>query len=98
VGGVERREMIKMKTLLGVYGFMILVVLLIGGLVGMLCWPYTINTWGEYLGGDEFEPIGAGTGFWLGVIPIIGKFSIIAAGITLVCDLVFIPDGKGACK
>jgi len=76
--------------------FGIIIVLLICGVIGMLTWPYTINTWGEYAHLDDSEDwngIGKKGGFLLGICPVVGQFSIPAAIITGVCDMIFIPDG-----
>ena len=63
----------------------ICVALIISGLVGMLCWPYTINTWLIFFG----KPAGvlAWHGFFLGLAPFLGQASIPAAVITWILML-----------
>ncbi len=51
-----------------------LTVFCISGIVGMFCWPYTINTWLIFAG----KPIAVvwWQGFLMGMIPKFGKFSL----------------------
>ena len=84
-------------TFLGGWLFTLLIICLIFGVIGMFTWPYTVNTWVGYAHVDdkaEWNPLGKGGGFLLGVCPGIGQLSIPAAIITGVCDMVFIPDGE----
>ena len=71
-----------------------LIVALICGGVGSLCWPYTINTWADHFLGpdDSSKDISAGTGFLLGICPVVGQLTFPALIITAVCDWIFIED------
>ena len=64
----------------------------ISGLIGMLCYPYTVNTWGEYAKGEDWDPITKKHGFVMGIIPVVGQACIGATIVTAVCDWIFIPD------
>ncbi len=58
----------------------ILLALALSGIVGMFCWPYTINSWLIYLGKEP--TVVWWHGFILGYIPFFGQVSIPAVVIT----------------
>lgn len=55
-------------------------------LVNALCWPYTINSWLEYLGRD------AAVVWWqgalIGFVPVVNKFAIGAAILTFILMMI----------
>lgn len=72
-----------------------LVIVLICGAIGSFAWPYTINTWAEYMEWDKspnYNRVTGKTGFLLGICPIVGQITVAGAIITGVCDIIFIPD------
>lgn len=72
----------------GYGGIAILVWLLLGALIGALCWPYTINTWLHFFGKPEV--IVWWQGVLLGFVPFLGQASLPAAGITWILMLFLI--------
>lgn len=62
-----------------------LVALTISGIVGAICWPYTINTWLIFLGKEP--SIVWWQGFLMGYVPFLGQVSIPASVITFVLML-----------
>jgi hypothetical protein len=64
---------------IGVFSAFILLTLL-GGIMGIFCWPYGINTWLVFAG----KPVAIHWyhGFIIGIIPFFGKFSIVFAVLT----------------
>ena len=82
-------------TLLGVFFMQIAFVMAIFGVLGMFLWPYTVNTWGEFINSDEgetWEPIGKKMGFLMGICPVVGQLGIPVAIITGFIDLFFLDD------
>lgn len=63
----------------------ILVLLTISGVIGAVCWPYTINTWLVFFG--KAPAIVWWQGFLLGYVPGLGQASIPAAIITWILML-----------
>ena len=61
------------------------IMLLVGGIVGAFLWPYTLNTWLEFLG--KAPAIVWWQGALLGFIPFIGHLTIPAAIITWILML-----------
>lgn len=61
---------------------LLIIGLLVCGVIGMFTWTYSINKWCEVL--DKPARVGKGTGFLLGVCPIVGQFSIPVAIVTWV--------------
>ena len=66
------------------YGIMFLIIIL-GGIVGGLLWPYTINTWLVYFG--EEPQVVWWQGALLGFVPLIGKLTIFFAVATWILML-----------
>ena len=64
---------------------LLIAVLIIGAIVGSVCWPYTINTWLEFAGRPS--AISHLQGAMIGIIPGVGQFSIPAAFITWIIML-----------
>lgn len=54
-----------------------LLIMLINALIGIIAWPYTINSWLEYAGNEP--QIVWWQGMILGLIPVFGEFTIPAA-------------------
>ena len=63
----------------------VLLVLTISGIIGMFCWPYTINSWLIFMGKEPV--IVWWQGFLLGYVPFMGQTSIPALVITWVLML-----------
>lgn len=59
---------------------LILFMLIIGPVIGALCWPYTINTWLVYAG--KTPAIVWWQGALIGIVPGLGQFSVITAVLT----------------
>ncbi len=76
-----RREAFTTSNLLIVY----LILGILAGLMGMLLWPYSINTWLEWAGKDPC--IVWWQGMLLGLVPGLGQLSLPAAVVTWVADL-----------
>jgi len=75
--------------------FVVAFVFCIFGIIGSFTWPYTINTWVEYVNDTQEtqgNAINAGHGFLIGMVPSFGQLSIPAAIVTGICDVIFIPD------
>jgi len=63
----------------------IAIFLAIGAAVGAICWPYTINTWLEYIGKDPVLVWWQGA--LMGFVPVLGQLAIPAAVATWVLML-----------
>lgn len=63
---------------LGYFGFFWF--LLISGIIGMFCWPYSLNSWLVFFG--KVPSIVWYHGFLLGILPVFGQASIPIAIIT----------------
>jgi len=74
-----------MKDLLVAYFLIVVVVLVISGLIGGICWPYSVNTWLSWV--DKEPAFGFWHGFGCGFVPVIGQLSIPAAVVTFIADL-----------
>ena len=61
----------------------------VSGLLGAFLWPYTINSWLRVAG--KRPKVERWQGFLLGLIPIVGQFTIVAALVTWVAML-FLED------
>lgn len=68
------------KTLVGMGCGLLLLVLAISGIIGMFCWPYTINSWLVFVGKDPC--IVWWQGFLIGYVPFLGQASVPALIIT----------------
>ena len=66
-------------------GIVFLIILLIGALVGAICWPYTINTWLVFF--DKEPAIVWWQGSLMGFVPFLGQASVPAAVITFILML-----------
>jgi len=72
-------------ALFGGIGGIIIAVLLICAVIGGLLWPYTLNTWLEYIGKEPC--VVWWHGVLLGFCPIIGQATIPAAIVTWILML-----------
>lgn len=63
----------------------VLFVLLIGALIGAICWPYSINSWLVFFGKEPV--IVWWQGVLLGFVPGVGQASIVVAVITWILML-----------
>lgn len=63
----------------------IIIILLLSGIIGGFCWPYTINTWLVFL--HHPPKLTYWQGFALGYVPFLGQASIPAAVITWILML-----------
>ena len=61
---------------------LLLGIFLVCGVIGMFTWTYSVNKWCEIL--DRPERVGRGTGFLLGICPLVGQFSVPVAIVTWV--------------
>ena len=59
--------------------------LIIGSIIGAICWPYTINTWLIFF--HKQAAISWWQGSLIGFCPVIGQISIAAAIITWILML-----------
>ena len=50
---------------------------LLSGAIGSFLWPYSINTW--LMWADKAQACTAWDGFFIGLIPILGSWSILAS-------------------
>jgi len=65
--------------------FVLLFIVLLGVLPGMICWPYTINSWLAFAG--KPEAVEWWQGALIGLIPGFGQLSIPAAVVTWIIML-----------
>lgn len=75
----------QMKFIWGVGGGLFSFILIVSCLIGMICWPYTLNTWLTFF--SKPATVVWWQGAILGVIPFFGQLSIPAAIITWVLML-----------
>jgi hypothetical protein len=71
-------------------GCVVLIVIgvwLVIGMLGAWLWPYSINTWLDYLGKPQENHLKVIQGFCIGLIPIFGAISIPLSLITFILML-----------
>ena len=76
------------KGLVGMGCGLLLLILTLSGIIGIFCWPYTINHWLVFMGKEP--SIVWWQGFLLGYVPYVGQISIPAVFITWILMLFLI--------
>jgi len=75
-----------MKAMIITYAAVMLVLSAIFGTIGAFAWPYTLNSWLAFAG--KPETVVWWQGFLLGMVPVVGYWSVAAAILTSIMMLV----------
>jgi hypothetical protein len=74
-----------MKTEVAVFSTVAILLLSLSALIGAFCWPYALNTWLVFLG--KTAVVTWWQGALIGFIPIVGRYSLVAAFVTWILML-----------